>query len=71
MLLFRSEEHIGRWCRAWNQPHGGLLTPHQVWGLAKAWYGEDRRAATWRRKTKEEARDILHNLGLSDPFWAL
>ena len=71
MLLFRSEEHIDRWCEAWNQPLGGLLSPHQAWGLAKAWYGEDRRETTWRRKTKEESQAIFRNLGLSVPFWEL
>jgi hypothetical protein len=71
MLLFRSEEHIGRWCETWSQPLGGLLSPQQTWGLAKAWYGEDRRETTWCRKTKEETQAIFRNLGLSVPFWEL
>ncbi len=71
MLLFRSEEHIHRWCSAWHQPMGGILSLEQVWGLATAWYGEDRRAAGWRRKTPEEARAIFAALGLSSDFWRL
>ncbi len=71
MLLFRSEEHIQRWCQTWNQPRGGSLSLQQAWGLAKAWYSEDRRQANWRRKTKQEAQDILTDLGLSSPFWQL
>ncbi len=71
MLLFRSEEHVRRWCNSWNQPLGGLMSTQQAWGLARAWYSQDRREPTWRRKTKEEAQAILDNLGLSSPFWQL
>jgi hypothetical protein len=71
MLLFRSEEHLGRWCRLWNQPQGGLLSLEQTWELALAWYGEDRRSFDWRRKTKEGAQAILGEIGLKSPFWQL
>lgn len=71
MLLFRSEEHVDRWCRTWNQAKGGLLDPHQVWRLARAWYGEDRRTPGWRRKTKEEAQAVFASLGLTSAFWQL
>src|SRR5438067_496243 len=43
MLLFRSEEHIDRWCEMWGQPRGGTLSLDQGWKLATAWYGQDRR----------------------------
>ena len=71
MLLFRSEEHAGNWSAAWKQPFGGLLSPQQVWGLAQAWYGEDRRRPEWRRKTLDEAREIFAGLGLTSSFWKL
>ncbi len=71
MLLFRSEEHVDRWCRSWGQRKGGLFSLGQAWGLARAWYSEDRRQPQWRRKTKEEAQQILDDLGLSSPFWKL
>jgi hypothetical protein len=51
MLLFRSEEHIDRWCAMWGQPRGGTLSLEQGWKLANAWYGDDRRDPDWRRKT--------------------
>jgi hypothetical protein len=71
MLLFRSEEHIARWCSDWHQPRGATLAPEQVWQLAQAWYGADRRAPTWRRYTAPEAEAIFATLGLTGPFWSL
>ena len=43
MLLFRSEEHVERWCEAWRLPRGAVLTPLDCWRLARAWYSADRR----------------------------
>src|SRR5436305_9251093 len=34
MLLFRSEEHIDRWCAAWRLPRGAILTLETGWRLA-------------------------------------
>jgi hypothetical protein len=70
MLLFRSEEHVDRWCRRLGIERGGLLTPDQLWGLARAWHS-DRLSPDWRRKTPEEARGIFEGLGLTGPFWQL
>ena len=50
---------------------GGTLSLDQAWGLAKAWYSEDRSQASWKRKTKQEAQGIFNALGLSSPFWQL
>ena len=47
------------------------MSTQQAWGLARAWYSEDRRQPSWRRKTKEEAQAVLADLGLSSPFWQL
>jgi hypothetical protein len=70
MLLFRSEEHVDRWCDAWKQPRGALLSLEQGWGLAKAWYS-DRLEAHWRPKTSAEAEAVFHSLGLDGPFWRM
>jgi hypothetical protein len=70
MLLFRSEEHIGRWMRQWGQPRGGVLTIQQGWDLARAWYG-GRMKPEWRRATLEEAETLLASLGLTGDFWGL
>src|SRR5438067_563533 len=52
MLLFRSEEHVDRWCAAWQQPRGAVLSLEQCWQLADAWY-RDRMSPTWRCRTPE------------------
>ena len=68
MLLFRSEEHVERWCRKWNQPRGEVFSLEQQWGLATAWYS-DRLEPNWRRKTVDEARALFAELGLTSSFW--
>jgi hypothetical protein len=70
MLAFRSEEHVDRWCEAKGMPRGALLSIRQLWGLARAWYG-DRLSEDWRRKTPEEAEAIFEEIGLTGPFWKL
>jgi hypothetical protein len=70
MLAFRSEEHVDRWCEAKGIPRGALLSIRQLWGLARAWYG-NRLSEDWRRKTPEEAEAIFEEIGLAGPFWKL
>ena len=69
MLLFRSEEHIDRWCEAWKRERGGVMTLDQGWRLAVAWYGPDRRAPEWRRRTADEVEQVFGEVGLTSPFW--
>lgn len=71
MLLFRSEEHIDRWCELWGQKRGGTLSLAQGWKLARAWYGSDRRETTWRRKTAQEAQELFTSLDMVGDFWNL
>ena len=71
MLLFRSEEHLERWCTCWNRSKGAVLTPEQAWQLAEAWYSSDRRDPKWRRRTLEETEALLAELGLEGEFWNL
>ncbi len=71
MLLFRSEEHVDRWCKAWKLQRGALLTLDQGWRLAQAWYGSDRRDPAWRRKTVNEAEALFAELGFAGSFWSL
>lgn len=70
MLLFRSEEHVARWCADWNLPRGASITPELCWRLSQAWFA-DRRAPEWRRRTVEEAQELFTGLGLVSPFWRL
>lgn len=71
MLLFRSEEHVERWVRQWGLPRGAVLPPEQAWQLAHAWYGPDRRAPEWRRRTIDETEALFADLGLTGSFWNL
>lgn len=68
MLLFRSEEHVDRWCESRKIPRGATLSLAQCWRLADAEY-RDRMAADWRWMTSEETRALFDELGLTGPFW--
>ena len=70
MLLFRSEEHVDRWCKRWQQPRGALLSLEQQWQLAIAWYA-DRLDFNWKRKTPDEVAAIWAELGFVSNFWEL
>ena len=70
MLLFRDEEHVEEWCRARGREPGGLLTPPQLWDLARTWY-RGRMAPGWRRRTSEEAQAVFDSIGLTGDFWSL
>jgi hypothetical protein len=70
MLLFRSEEHIDRWCGARDMPRGGLLSPDQAWRLARVWY-KDKLKPDWRRHTLEETERLLADVGITGSFWSL
>lgn len=70
MLLFRSEQHVHRWCRQWNQEQGGVLSLQQGWELAGRWYG-DRLNANWRPFNAQQAQSIFAEMGLRGEFWSL
>ena len=68
MLLFRSEEHVDRWCRARGLERRPLVGLEQLWQLAVAWYAS-RLTSEARRPMGEEVRRIFDRLGLTGPFW--
>lgn len=70
MLLFRSEEHVDRWCEHRGLARGGMMSPAQCWELATAWYA-DKLRPEWRRKAPEEAEAVFRKVGLTGPFWRL
>jgi hypothetical protein len=71
MLLFRSEEHLDRWCESWRFERGGVLSLETAWRLARAWYESDRRQPEWRRRTLDETEKLFAELGLTGAFWNL
>jgi hypothetical protein len=68
MLLFRSEEHIDRWCAARGLPKRPVVTLDQLWELAVAWYA-NRLTPEARRPMGAEIQQIFTRIGLTDPFW--
>jgi Alkylmercury lyase len=70
MMLFRSEEHVDRWCSQWNRPRGATMSLAQGWMLAQLWYG-NRLHPEWRVKSTQEARAVFAQVGLLGDFWQL
>ena len=70
MLLFRSEQHVDRWCKQWRVPRGGILSLEQGWRLSQLWYG-DRLSPDWQPMSAEQAQAVLSEVGLTGEFWAL
>jgi hypothetical protein len=71
MLLFRSGEHVGRWCEAWRLQPGESFSVELCWRLARAWFDQNRGEPDWRRRTPDEAEGVFASLGLTSPFWRL
>jgi hypothetical protein len=70
MLLFRSEEHVSRWCKLRGWPKRPLVTMDQLWKLSVAWYG-NRLTPASRRPMGEEVRQIFAGIGLTGEFWSV
>ena len=71
MLLFRSEEHVRRWCEQWGLASGATLSLEQAWGLAHAWFEADRGEPEWQRQPLERVEALFASLGLTGSFWNL
>ena len=71
MLLFRSEEHVDRWCGLWSLPRGAAMTSETAWQLAKAWFAQNRAEPAWQRPSLETVQSLFASLGLQGPFWNL
>jgi hypothetical protein len=71
MLLFRSEEHVERWCRQWSMPRGAILAMEQAWGLAAAWFSADRGAPGWSRPSLDVVEALFESLRFTGDFWRL
>ena len=68
MLLFRSEEHVHRWCEGRGLSEGAVFTQEQMWAVAKPWHGR-RLERGWRRFTLDEAEAVFASAGLTGAFW--
>jgi hypothetical protein len=70
MLLFRSEEHVDRWCQETGIARGESFSIEQGWELARDLYS-DRLSIDWRRKTAAEYEAMFKAAGLTSDFWRL
>jgi predicted metal-dependent hydrolase len=68
MLLFRSEQHVDRWCTQWKRERGGVFSLKQGWDLAQKWYG-DRLSPEWKPKSHAEAEALFESCGLLGDFY--
>ncbi len=68
MLLFRSEEHVTRWCKVRGWSERPLVLIGQLWQLSVAWYG-NRLTPASRRPIGEEVTKIFSRIGLTGEFW--
>lgn len=70
MLLFRSEEHLGRWLADGTRPRGETVTLDQQWRLAREWF-RGRHLPGWRKRSPAEAEAVFRAAGLDGGFWRL
>ena len=70
MLLFRSEEHVERWCHMRGLPKRPIVSLSQVWSLAVAWYA-NRLTVESRRPMGDEVKEIFRSVGLEGKFWEI
>jgi hypothetical protein len=70
MLLFRSEEHVERWCRVRALPRRPIVSLDQIWQLSLAWYA-NRFTPDSRRPMGDEVQEIFQRIGLRGEFWSL
>jgi hypothetical protein len=68
-LAFCDELHAHRWRERFHKEPGSILHMSKVWELAKIWYAEDRREASWQRRSAKDANAIFRRLELSPNFW--
>jgi Alkylmercury lyase len=68
MLLFRSEQHVDRWCKQWKRERGGVFSIQQGWELAQKWYG-NRTDTEWAPLSHAEAEKLFESCGLVGEFY--
>ena len=69
-MLFRSEEHVDRWCAERRVPHGASVPLDRLWRLTGPWYA-DRLNEDWRPKTTEVIERMLIDADLTGEFWRM
>jgi len=70
LLLFRSEEHVERWCNERHVSKGAVVPIQQVWTLARSWYRE-RLEYSWRPHEPGAMVRMFSDAGLTGDFWRI
>jgi Alkylmercury lyase len=68
ILFFSADSQIDSWCARHGLPRGEAIDIATGVALAEEWFG-DYMALTWKRKSRDEARQVFLSLGLSSEFW--
>jgi len=68
LLLFRSEEHVDRWCAERRIPRGAAVALDQLWRLTGPWYA-DRLDENWTPRRPDVVEQLLAAAGLTGDFW--
>jgi len=68
VLAFHNNEGVNQWCHRHSIEKGVILPINQVWELAKHWYGSYL-DTDWSKWSREEARVIFEEVGLTGDFW--
>jgi len=68
LLLFRSEEHVDRWCAEHRTPRGAIVALDALWRLTVLWYA-DRLNEDWAPRTPAAIERLLAGAGLTGEFW--
>ena len=68
MLLFRSEEHVDRWCTERRTSRGAIVALDQLWRLTRTWYA-GRLDEQWAPRTSETIERLFADAGFTGEFW--
>ena len=65
---FKRVEDIDDWCERHGMPRGATMSLEALWHFASDWYGDYIRAP-WRKRSREQVRELFERHGLIGPFW--
>lgn len=69
-LVFDAAADINAWCVRHGFDKGDIVPLDTLARFARAWYG-GHLSPTWRKPTVAEARQMIHEAGLTGPTWDL
>lgn len=70
LLPFKKREDVEAWCKRYDFPLGEVVPVHQLFDLARIWYGRHQQN-DWVKWSLNEANEIFQRAGLKGDFWDL